>query len=251
MPMHDWTRVDDGLFHDFYLSWVLAISSGLNHGRLPRDFYALVERHPMDVDSWERGVPDGELPGRPPVPDHAHVIRLEEVPPATPIRDGCQELAYWRNARSITVRSAEDDLAVAVVEVVTPAVKWVPVARRRFIDQMGRAVFRGIHLLIVDPFADREGQENTIADLWQSIRGRPLALPVRAATLAAISASPEPEVFADAVSLGNALPDMPLFLDPESYVLVDLEAAYRRAWDGIAVCVRDEVRSAGDRPSVG
>jgi hypothetical protein len=32
--------------------------------------------------------------------------------------------------------------------------------------------------------------------------------------------------------VGEMLPDMPLFLDPESYVLVPLEATYSEAWSG-------------------
>ncbi len=27
MPVHDWTRVSDGTFHDFHYSWVLEIPS--------------------------------------------------------------------------------------------------------------------------------------------------------------------------------------------------------------------------------
>jgi hypothetical protein len=29
MPVHDWTRVSDGTFHDFHYSWVLEIKRAL------------------------------------------------------------------------------------------------------------------------------------------------------------------------------------------------------------------------------
>ncbi len=44
MPLHDWTRVDDGIFHDFYLAWIAEIRRSLNKGLLPDGFYALAEQ---------------------------------------------------------------------------------------------------------------------------------------------------------------------------------------------------------------
>ena len=36
MPIHDWTRVDAGIFHAFHLSWIAEIARVLNRGQLPR-----------------------------------------------------------------------------------------------------------------------------------------------------------------------------------------------------------------------
>jgi hypothetical protein len=44
MPIHDWTRVDAGVFHHFHLSWIDEIARALNRGRLPRGYYALAEQ---------------------------------------------------------------------------------------------------------------------------------------------------------------------------------------------------------------
>lgn len=44
MPIHDWSRVPVGLFHDFHQSWSIRIKDALNGGRLPRDRSALVEQ---------------------------------------------------------------------------------------------------------------------------------------------------------------------------------------------------------------
>jgi hypothetical protein len=41
MPVHDWTRVSDGIFHSFHLSWTDEIMAALNAGLLPSDYYAL------------------------------------------------------------------------------------------------------------------------------------------------------------------------------------------------------------------
>src|SRR5207247_5450469 len=44
MPIHDWTRVDAGLFHDFHQSWIIALRNALNAGVLPADYFALAEQ---------------------------------------------------------------------------------------------------------------------------------------------------------------------------------------------------------------
>ena len=41
MPIHDWTRVDAGLFHAFHHDWVSVLSRALNAGVLPPDYFAL------------------------------------------------------------------------------------------------------------------------------------------------------------------------------------------------------------------
>lgn len=43
MPIHDWTRVDTGLFHAFRHGWLTALGDALNAGALPEDHLALVE----------------------------------------------------------------------------------------------------------------------------------------------------------------------------------------------------------------
>ena len=43
MRMHDWTKVEAGIFHHFHHYWISAISEQLN-GQLPSDYYALAEQ---------------------------------------------------------------------------------------------------------------------------------------------------------------------------------------------------------------
>src|SRR5216683_1992198 len=45
MPVHDWTRVDAGIFHHFHHGWIEEIARALNLGILPADYYALAEQH--------------------------------------------------------------------------------------------------------------------------------------------------------------------------------------------------------------
>ena len=44
MPIHDWTRVDAGLFHAFHQDWIGVLARALNAGVLPPDYFALREQ---------------------------------------------------------------------------------------------------------------------------------------------------------------------------------------------------------------
>ena len=41
MPIHDWSKVEAGIFHAFHHAWIDEISRALNRKRLPSDYYAL------------------------------------------------------------------------------------------------------------------------------------------------------------------------------------------------------------------
>lgn len=45
MPVHDWTRVDAGIFHAFHLAWISEIQKVLNGVLLPEGYYVLAEQH--------------------------------------------------------------------------------------------------------------------------------------------------------------------------------------------------------------
>ena len=44
MPIHDWSRTDAGIFHDFHQAWTIEIRNALNDGSLPSGFFALAEQ---------------------------------------------------------------------------------------------------------------------------------------------------------------------------------------------------------------
>lgn len=37
MPLHDWTRVEAGMFHSFHNAWITHLGDTLNGGLLPPD----------------------------------------------------------------------------------------------------------------------------------------------------------------------------------------------------------------------
>ena len=38
MPVHDWTRVEAGIFHDFHNVWIGQLRNTLNEGLLPEGY---------------------------------------------------------------------------------------------------------------------------------------------------------------------------------------------------------------------
>ena len=44
MPIHDWTRVEAGLFHAFHVKWISNLADALNEGALPPDYFAIPEQ---------------------------------------------------------------------------------------------------------------------------------------------------------------------------------------------------------------
>jgi hypothetical protein len=49
MPIHDWLRVDAGLFHAFHHGWIEELARALNRGILPADYFALPEQTFVDL----------------------------------------------------------------------------------------------------------------------------------------------------------------------------------------------------------
>ena len=111
MPMHDWTRVPSGLFHDFHQRWTAALSNALNAGCLPKGFYALVEQRveedqPGLESAWVQSLADSR--------DAAHAIiaraRVAEPGLATVLAANSAQPLY-RGVRDmsspLTIGSAE------------------------------------------------------------------------------------------------------------------------------------------------
>src|SRR4051812_19857075 len=44
MPVHYWTRVEAGDFHDFHQCWIVGIRNALNGGLLPPNYMAMAEQ---------------------------------------------------------------------------------------------------------------------------------------------------------------------------------------------------------------
>jgi hypothetical protein len=89
-----------------------------------------------------------------------------------------------------------------------------------------------VHLLIVDPFPpgprDPNGVHAAIWDQVQDVPFQPLA--DQPLTLVAYECDLTTRAYIEAIAVGQPLPDMPLFLEPNGCVMVPLEATYETAF---------------------
>lgn len=233
MPIHDWSRVDAGIFHDFHSAWITEIRRVLNGGLLPPPYYALAEqiagRLGPDVLTLE--APESDDGGR----DTAGAIALAAAPPKVrfTVRADIDEYALKR--RTVVIRHSSHHRIVALIEILSPGNKSSRHAVRSFLDKAVSALACGIHLLLIDLHRPGPRDPHGIhAALWQRLTEDDFTPPAdKPLTLAAYVAGPAPTAFIEPVAVGDSLPDMPLFLDPEQYVNVPLEATYRGAYEGV------------------
>jgi hypothetical protein len=206
MPVHDWTRVSAGIFHHFHQRWIGAISDCLNGGRLPANYYALAEQI-----AGEFG------------PD---VLALESAAP---------EDQYALKQNTLVIRHSSGDRIVALIEIVSPGNKASRHGLRTFVGKAASALYRGYHLLLIDlqPPGRRDPQ-GIHGAIWKEIADASYRAPAdRPLTLAAYSAGPPKTAYVQPSAVGEALPDMPLFLRAEGYIHVPLEVTYQTAWQSV------------------
>jgi hypothetical protein len=240
MPIHDWTRVDAGIFHHFHLEWIGEIARTLNRGLLPPDHYALAEQIAgglgPDVLTLQ-----GPTNGAPPAADVVGGIALATAPPQVQFRQRAEPDLYAAKARVITIRHTSNHRVVAILEIVSPGNKNSRHGLLAFVRKAVEILKGRIHLLIVDLFPpgprDPQGIHKAI---WDEFIDSDFALPPdKPLTLAAYIAGEWPEGFVEPTAVGLRLPDMPLFLTPDVYVPVPLEATYQSAWEAVPSFWRD------------
>ena len=234
MPIHDWTRVEAGIFHHFHHDWITAIARALNHGLLPDDYYALAEQHAagfgpdvltlQEETNGEAGDavgPGSQTPG-------GVLLAAPQLQPTART-----DLAFYRRKQSsVAVRHVSGDRIVAMIEVVSPGNKAARNALRAFVQKAAELLDKGVHLLILDLHPPGKRDPDGIhGEIWQEIAGEEYSLPGgKPLTLAAYETGDTVIAYVAHVAVGEVLPNMPLFLMPGKAIDVPLEATYGTAY---------------------
>jgi Protein of unknown function (DUF4058) len=230
MPIHDWTRVDAGLFHAFHQSWIVVLSRALNAGVLPADYFALPEQ------SIQGPIPDvltlNLSSGRGESNWTASGLSVATAPPRARLVRRAEETIYVRKADRIAVRHRHGQV-VAVIEIVSPGNKASKNELRTFVEKTSKLIMQGIHLLVIDLFPPSKRDPQGIHKaIWDDLVEEDFQLPAdERLTIAAYDAGPPPVAYVEPIAVGEALPDMPIFLKPDFYVPAPLEESYRTTWD--------------------
>ena len=234
MPVHDWSRVDANLFHDFHQAWAMAIRNALNAGLLPPGYSALVEQHAAglvtDVLAVQRRTSRGHM-----MEPSGGVLTAE--PPKTQhvIQGKIGDLAARANRVVIRHRLGE---VVCIIEIVSPGNKASRAGLRAFVDKTHEFLSAGVNVLVVDLFPPGPRDPHGIHKaIWDEIEEEPFDLDAdRPLTLAAyvaadVAAGRAVTAYVQPVATGGVLPHMPAYLDSRYYVPVPLEATYQAAWN--------------------
>ena len=236
MPIHNWSRVSDGMFHWFHQRWVGTICDWLNAGKLPKGLYAIGEIYAdgyyPDVLAVE-GRPE-ENGKRDLTSANGFGVAVAELPPKTRFTWEAETEGYLARKDFIAIRTL-DGILVAAIEIVSGGNKLSTARLRKFVQKTIDFLDQGVHVLVVDLFPPTPRDPSGIHHAIWSERydGEFEFHPDKPLTLASYRAADEDTItqsFVEPVALGEALPAMPLFLWPNRYINVELEATYESAW---------------------
>src|SRR5207302_1421650 len=185
-----------------------------NAGRLPPGYFAMVEQKTggpePDVVTLELNQPTSSASGG---------LVVEFQPPKTRFAARTEAATYARKANRVTVRHPDGDV-VAVLEIVSPGNKDSRHALRTFTRKAVEFLHAGVHLLIVDLFPpSRRDPQGIHKAIWDRLREEPFTLPPdKPLTVAAYAVGTETVAYVEPVAVGDALPDMPIFLTADRYL---------------------------------
>ena len=230
MPMHDWTAVEPTIYHHFHQQWIASICAALN-AVLPTGLSALIEQHAGGV-----------------VPDVLAVERRRRPRPAAGgtltapqtrwTIEARQAGALTRKANRVTIRHRMGEV-VCIIEIVSPGNKANRGAVRAFIDKTMEFLHAGVNVLLVDPFPPTPRDPHSLHRLiWDEIDEEaplfemPADEPLLLASYRAGDSLADlmPVAYLETARVGGPLPDMPAWLDTDTFVSVPLEQAYQAAW---------------------
>ncbi len=240
MPIHDWCRVDRGVFHHFHQAWTIELSYALNAGKLPTGYFALAEQFAdgrlHDVVTLQHHDPSS-IPA-----ESTAGVAIGEVPPRASYVTSVEADAYAERANRIVIKHRLGNV-VAVIEIISPGNKSSRHALRSLVGKAVDLIRRGIHLLVVDLFPpsprDPEGMHKAI---WDEFRDEPFELPPdKPLTLTAYFAGELKTAYVERLGIGDTLPALPIFLNEETYVPAPLEESYRATWEKLPPPLREYV----------
>jgi hypothetical protein len=235
MPIHDWRRVDAGIFHAFHVQWIAELNKALNNGLLPPGYYSLPEQHATsaipDILTLHAS-PAATKAGASPPPATGG-LALAEAPPKVQRQQTVGAVARTRR-RTLAIRHVSEHRLVALVEILSPANKDRPRSVADFAGKIVAALGFGIHALVIDLLPpgpnDCAGIHGAI---WQRLEKTEESYDLPEddpLTLASYRASDPVEIYLEHPPLSAELPEMPLFLRPDRYINVPLEPSYQEAF---------------------
>ena len=240
MPILDWRRVPQGVFHGFHQHWTVEIELALNRGILPPPYYAFIEqassgRFP-DVLTFRAQPPTTPADGNGSnlSKSNGGLLTLAEAPPRVSITAVIEADVYAQKANRVVVLNDADEV-VAVLEIVSPGNKSNLDRLNQFVEKALQVIRSGIHFFFVDLFPPTSRDPQGLhAAIWSEMVEYAFHLPEGKPLIAAsYSCGASQQAFVEALAVADDLPVMPLFLQADRYVRLPLETTYQSAFNAL------------------
>jgi hypothetical protein len=239
MPLRDHFQPpfgDDWPWDGFHSAWANAIASHLNHGVLPKGYYALPQikrgsQIEIDVATLESPRGSSQAPG-------GAATAAWTLPPP-----GLSEVVDFTDLDLFEVqivRRQGGPQLRAAVELVSPANKVRPSNRHAFAVKCASYLNRGVSVMLIDIVTERlANMHAAILDVmrltevpaWQS----PTHLSAVSYRMTLVNGKHQLDAWHEALALGVPLPTAPLWLDVDLHVPLSLEPTYQAASEALRI----------------
>ncbi len=250
MPIHDWTQVDAGIFHSFHLSWIAELTKALNGGVLPDGYYSLAEQHA------DRKIPDlvALHVGRQTPTSSFESNGVTAVLDSPPKVARKMSIEYQKGKpRTVAIRHVSGDRLVAIIEIVSPGNKDRKSSVEEIAGKIEDAVKAGIHALVIDLFpVGRHDPCGIHGVVYKYLANTSEAYDLpskKSLTLASYAAGEPIHIYLEHPFVGDALIDMPVFLESDYYVNVPLEPTYAEAFRSFPAIYRNVLQRPKAKPA--
>jgi len=204
-------------WHAFHHAWATYLASYLNQ-RLPEGYYAEPNIQfgiEIDVAALEE-------------PDKTSTIPMGEgyTPPGPALS---APLTLLTDVVEVTVASNMGGLVlVGAIELVSPSNKHGPAERGAFVSKCAGYLQQGAGLIVVDIVTERRGNlhDDLLRHLQTGAPRFPAELYASAYRPVLRQGKASVDIWQEALAIGTALPTLPLWLQKEICLPVDLEATY-------------------------
>lgn len=253
VPVHDWSKVVAGNFHDFHQAWIIEIRNALNRGLLPESFYAMAEQvskgtipDVVTLESTAEFLIEEELD----FSGSSNVMTVVTNPPKVQYREQTEVDTYADKADRLAIRHANGDRMVALIDIVSLGNKSTEAALIRFRDKLTEALEQGCHLMVIDLHRPHTHDPRGLhAYFWEQLQGISHGVTDQQPFgVSSYCAEANPTAYFQPVGLNEVLPEMPLFLTTQHYINVPLEETYMKTWSDLPRRWRDvlQVGSGSD-----
>ncbi len=218
-------------WESFHVNWAGAIADALNESLLPEGYFAeehaqLGTRVEIDVATFSDSQSSGPRAGR-----TATVLPRAWAPPAPAL---VVPASFPEGVEVLVFADEGGTRLVAAIELVSPANKDRDGHRQAFAVKCASYLCQGVSLIVIDIVTSR--QANLHDDMIRVLgHGQAFALPAET-VLYAVAYRPivrdqeeQIEVWPALLEIGRPLPVLPLALNAELCLPVDLEATYTAA----------------------